>query len=484
MKLRAGLALAVLASLSGVVLLWLSGGFIMAAGLAGIAAAGLGAFAFNLMIPSALVRLLALTRVVASYAERLALHDAMLEQIHALRLALLKRWSVDPNEGLAQQGWRLQRLMGSLDRSGLRILTVQAPIWAGFGLLSAMVITALIQPTLFWVFAWIGLGAALAARIAKRVQGLEHQLLILDEHVTEQQVGLLQGSRELIVYQRHQAALEHLEDHNLIALEQRIARTRFGLGLLVDLTLVGAFFIGLLLLDDWIWRAACALGLLTMHDPLERWVLSFAQQDEILIPSATPTVDFIARHVAVQNLSVGIDHALNSNPIDFSLEHTPRLVLTGPSGVGKTLLLEVLVGLRNPLSGHRHRPEKLGYLPQHPHIFQGTVRENLALYDPKRSDAELLTALGVLGLDERLSTLDQTIDADQLSGGEIRRIGLARLMLSGASTWVLDEPLAGLDDLNIERVLQVIDQVPQWIIVSHDDSVMKLPNATTYPFPY
>ena len=79
---RWGLLAAAVTAIAGIGLLGVSGGFIVATGIAGLA--GLGA-AFNLLVPSALIRLLALTRVAAGYASRLWLHDAMLDQINGAR---------------------------------------------------------------------------------------------------------------------------------------------------------------------------------------------------------------------------------------------------------------------------------------------------------------------------------------------------------------------------------------------------------------
>ena len=484
MSARLGLMLAATAAIAGAVLIWLSGGFIMASGLAGIAAGGAGAIAFNLMIPSALVRLSALSRVAATYASRLVLHDVMLERIHQSRVALLSSWISQPWKSLTQQGWQLDRLLNTLDQSGLRLMSVDAANWAGLALLGTALLASIVQPLLLISFGWVALMLVPIRLVAIGIRDIQGNLLAAQERVTQQQVNLLAGSREILAYQTIDPALAQIDDTELTTLQALLTRRLLGLGVLVDIVIAVAIMIGLLSLDDWVWRCACALGLLALHEPLEKWAQGLTQAPAVTIEPAAPATDQLSTTVKAHNVWVGVDVALNSRAIDLDLGQTPRVWLTGPSGVGKSLFLNALVGLRPALSGHIERPQKLGYLPQTPHIFTQTVRENLSLYNTAATDAELHAAIAAMGLQNRLQQLDQELNPDQLSGGEIRRIGIIRLMLSQIDTWILDEPLAGLDDASKQCVLKQISAARSWVIVSHDDTVRHLEGLVEVEFPF
>jgi len=139
--------------------------------------------------------------------------------------------------------------------------------------------------------------------------------------------------------------------------------------------------------------------------------------------------------------------------VDLLLEPGQRLALVGPSGSGKSTLLEALAGWLPPQAGRlQRRPGvQVAYASQRPYLFHGSIADNLRLADPGATDARLRAvaeAAQVLQFAQRLPDGLDTVIGERgfgLSGGEARRIGLARLLLRDPQVLLLDEPTAFLD---------------------------------------
>lgn len=140
--------------------------------------------------------------------------------------------------------------------------------------------------------------------------------------------------------------------------------------------------------------------------------------------------------------------------------------LRGPNGSGKSTLMRVLAGLLEPTSGRVEGcppPGRAVLVHQLPHLFRGTARDNVAyaLRLNKRPVAEAdawLERLGMLALAERR--------ARDLSGGERRRVALARALCIQPEALLLDEPFAGLDVDGLERLRAVMRDFEGTLIVA------------------
>ena len=139
--------------------------------------------------------------------------------------------------------------------------------------------------------------------------------------------------------------------------------------------------------------------------------------------------------------------------LSFELASGEHLALAGPSGGGKSTLLDALAGWLPARAGNLELPQgiRIGYAPQRPFLFQGSIADNLRMARPHASDHELRAAAEaaqVMRFAERLPSGLETQIGERgfgLSGGEARRIALARVLLRDPQLLLLDEPTAFLD---------------------------------------
>ncbi len=182
--------------------------------------------------------------------------------------------------------------------------------------------------------------------------------------------------------------------------------------------------------------------------------------------------------------------------LDFDLEAGQRLALVGPSGSGKSTLLEALAGWLPPEQGGIVlRPGvRVGYAGQRPYLFHGSIADNLRLADPTASAARLRAvaeAAQVMRFVEALPEGLETVIGERgfgLSGGEARRIALARLLLREPDLLLLDEPTAFLDadtETELLRTLGGYARGRSVILATHSalavdwaDAVIALPAAS------
>ncbi len=184
-----------------------------------------------------------------------------------------------------------------------------------------------------------------------------------------------------------------------------------------------------------------------------------AAPPQAAVPLQPEVPPLIARGLVLRPL--GASHDVLRG-VDLQLEPNQRLAVVGPSGSGKSTLLEALAGWLPPREGciARQPGLQVGYAGQRPYLFHGSILDNLRLADPTASDASVQAAAEAAQVMRFAAQLPQgleTVIGERgfgLSGGEARRIGLARLLLRNPDILLLDEPTAFLDARTEAALLQ------------------------------
>ena len=497
-----GVALAVSTVLMGMGLLGLSGWFITATGLAGLQASS--AIAFDVFQPSAGIRLLALGRTGARYAERLVTHDATLAVLADLREQLFRGWARPEaaRQLLQRPAQLLFRLTADIDALESLYLRVLVPVAAALGAaLLAGVVLGFLQ---FWLGAALALwllltGGAIAWAVARRAQPAAVRRARGMEALRAQAVDLIAGQTELAMAGRLKAQCEALAsaDQRLARADDTLnrleVRAGFAYGVVGTLTLVGVLVaVGALAGQGALSAPAAALALLlalTATEPFAalrrgaleagRTLLAARRLAPQMVVTATASAPASVHSLLLSAApTLPADVALDLRGVTLAYAGSPvavftalslrvpvgeRVAVVGASGAGKSTVLAAIAGELAPLQGSvQALPCSL--LTQRTELFQDSLRENLRLADPEASDAKLWQVLQAAGLAGDVQALAKGLDTRLgegglgLSGGQSRRLALARLLLRDPPLWLLDEPTEALDALTADDVLQRLAQ--------------------------
>lgn len=511
-----GIVLAIVTLLASIGLLTLSGWFLSASALAGIA----GLYSFNYMLPAAGVRGAAIIRTAGRYFERLVSHDATFRVLQHLRVFTFRGLLPLFPAGLKhfRQADLLNRLVADVDALDHVYLRAVSPLigalvtivavtfglsWLSLPLAlilgAILLLTLLLLPPLFW-----------------RAGKPAGEALTYQKSVYRQQlIGWLDGQAELAIFGAEKAwrdRLEHTERRWFAA-----QRAQAGLSALAQaLMLLISGLTAVLML----WLAAgyidlssnsgalialfvfCALAAFEALTPVTGAFQHLGQ----VIASAQRLTQILQHPIAITFPQRGAPHSthvtLSLHDVSFSypdefrpvLQHISlriapgqRIAILGSTGCGKSTLLQLVTRAWDPTSGVIMLNETplcdydeatlramMTLVPQRVHLFSATLRDNLRLAAPQASDAAFqraLTQVGLQGLLEN-SGLDAWLGEGgrQLSGGELRRIGLARALLHAAPLILLDEPTEGLDaetESQILALLQTLEADKSLIMVTH-----------------
>ncbi|WP_310637518.1 amino acid ABC transporter ATP-binding/permease protein [Delftia acidovorans] len=482
-----GALLALLTVLMGMALLGLSGWFITATALAGLLPAT--AIVFDVFMPSAGIRLLALGRTGTRYAERLVTHDATLAVLAALRERLLRSWAT-PAAALSlrlRPARLLQRLTADVDALDSLYLRLFVPLLAATG---ATLVAALALGLMRWwlgmaLAAWLlatGLGSALWLARSARRPAVRRALAL--ESLRARTADLVAGQAELAMAGTLAAHCERIAaldarvaeaDAELHGLE---ARTSFVQGLCGALALAGVLLgVGWLaeagLLDAPVAALALLLALTAMEPfaALRRGALEAGRSwlaARRLAPALRDGAAQGAWEPAAprQGLAVELEQVVAPRAAvlaqDIRIAEGERVALLGASGAGKTTLLSLMAGELQPLAG-AVCARRCTWMTQRTELFEDSLRDNLLLACPEAAEDTLWAALEVAGLAGDVRAMAQGLDTRLgegglgLSGGQARRLALARLLLSPARCWLLDEVTEGLDARTAADLLVRLD---------------------------
>jgi ATP-binding cassette, subfamily C, bacterial CydC len=486
-RLALGASLGALTVLMGMALLGLSGWFITATALAGLSATT--AILFDVFMPSAGIRLLALGRTGARYGERLVTHDATFAALADLRERLFRGWA-QPEAAralVARPARLLFRLTADIDALESLYLRLGVPAIAALGAaLLAGVVTGFMD---LWMgaalTAWLLVsGWGIALWLTRRARPHAMRRAQATELLRARAVDLVSGQTELAMAGRLDAQREALAaaDRRLaradLALNQLDVRAGSAYGMAGTLTLAAVLLaVGGLVGEGAIGAPAAALALLvalTATEPFaalrrgaleagRTWLAVHRLAPRIAAPASpamfeTPPADVLLREVTATHAGSAVP-ALRS--ITMRVAAGERVALVGPSGAGKSTLLAVLAGEIAAMHGEVRVPPHC-LLTQRSEVFQDSLRDNLRLADPSADDARLWSILDAAGLADEVRATSGGLDTLLgegglgLSGGQLRRLALARLLLRDAPFWLLDEPTEAVDGRTADDVLRRI----------------------------
>ncbi len=501
-----GTGIGLLAALATVGLMAVGGGLLTLCAVSGLVSAGSWNPAIGRL--SAAIRFFAILRTAGRYGERVYTHDATFRILTDLRVRFFARLAPQVPAALAQarSGDLLQRLVADVDALAGYYIRVLSPwTWAA-------VLVALLGGFLAWFDVRVALAAvgvlvlaafilpavgdrltrAVGARLASRAGQLRVRLL-----------EALRGRQELLVYGAAARTRDALYDddrawlgaqadfHRRVAVLQATYLLLAGAGLFVALLLgVGAVRAGRLEASH---LAVVVLAVMTsfevlaplvsgvpergrVHAAVER-VQAVLDAPAVAPPPAEPKA--LPPDTTLEVTGMTFRYGPQSPPAlrDLDLQVAPgeRVAVLGPSGSGKTTLLHLLARFWDPETGHirlggvdlRRLSEadlraRIAAVPQRPHLFSGTVADNLRLGDPEATEQALRDVLSRVSLAEDVAALpdglqtwlgDAASGGVRLSGGQARRLALARALLRRAPILVLDEPTEDLDPPTARRVL-------------------------------
>ncbi len=486
---------------AGVGLLGVAGWFLTSAFLAALG------IVFNLFGPSALIRGLSFWRIASRYLERVVGHALTLDLQVRIRTRVFGRLAHFSQARLAQfrDGELAASLTADVAVLDLVLLLLIAPL--ATSVLAGLAFSLILGAWLSW-WAWIVLACILlaaclvpylcargAARSAQRVHLLENQLRTLTHHAVRAYVDIQMFAAQEPVQEQVETLSRQLGQARLNSnawgvAGQCLQQVLMGAALLVCL-LAGAQQVNLGAMGGpvWVGLVLALLGLFEIMAPMMRGASRLGEveaasrrllqvMDEPVDEEAEKGRDLPARQPAELELKK-LDFSYGDQPVlqavDLQVPAGAHLALFGPSGSGKSTLLGVLMRLLPVQQGqylidgepaqvwsrtgwYRHS----ALLAQDSPLFLGTVRDNLLLADPAATDTQLWQALRDAQLESMVRALPQGMDTwlgeggQQWSLGQQRRLCLARLLLSPARIWFLDEPTASLDGPTSQALMQDI----------------------------
>lgn len=468
-------------SAAAVCLLGLSGWFITGAALAG-AAGSAAAQSFNYMMPSAIIRLLAIVRTGARYVERVSGHEAALKALAALRPQLFRAFAAgDPARSLGlSAGEASARLVQDVEAIQTLFVRLSSPWALGVGAATAALLAALAHPLAgMAVLAAMGLAVGGAVVIGRRAEPAGRAAQAATGEFKARLGSLAAAAPELRAYDLVDWAVDEAAAAGEALDAARAKAARYGGWMMAWQAGVQGLAVGAAVLAaHQSAPALVALAALAAVTGVEAAAgLAGALRENGSAKGAVERLDALAEPDAAHGQARPQDAALETAL--FGARHSPpaRLGIIGPSGCGKTSLIERMLGLRTPVAGEWRiggcdaadlapgaGRSLFAYAAQDVRLLDGTVRDNLRLAAPGADDEAMWAVLDDTALSWRFRISSAGLDTpigtngETLSGGERRRLGLARAYLRDAPWLVLDEPTEGLDAATEAKVLDRLDR--------------------------
>ena len=458
----------------------------------------------ELTVGIVLVRFFGLARPIARYLERLSSHDVAFRALAGIRTRFYER--IEPLAPAELSEYRsgdlLSRMVGDVDAlQNLYLRGLAPPAIALMAGLAAVIAAAVVLPIAGVVLAvgllasatFVPLAGAAAGRSVRATAQARGEL-------SAEVVELLRSAPELVVHGAEAGTLARVgvADARVAALSRRegvVAGATDGLGVLITgVTVAGVLAVavsahssgtisgvwvatlGLLALASFESVAALPQASRELSSTLAagRRVLELTdRRPRVTEPETALAPPSLQPRLALERVTAGYgDEPSVLHDLSFVLDPGRRIALVGPSGAGKTTVVNLLLRFLDPRQGavlmdgrdlRDYRLEDvrgaLAVAGQDSHVFATSIRENVKLARPGASDADIVAALRGARIDEWVASLPQGLDTmtgeegAELSGGQRQRIAIARALLADAPILVLDEPTAHLDSETARRLM-------------------------------
>ena len=454
----------------------------------------------DLTVAVVMVRALGVSRGVFRWLERMLTHDVALRGVVSLRTSLFTALASRTDDALTRlrRGELLSRLGDDAQELGDHVIKAIVPALVAAVMLVVVLATfaPLSLPATAAMAASLLLAAVAAPRFAHRAAALteqavlttrgdvtSHSLEILDDATSLRVDGQLDGAlaRLAAAQSAHDAAIDRAA--RPAALAAAAVPASMVLAVTGSLLAAGAAWtagdlsagqIGiLLLLPLSSFEASTALpAAATQHArsraAAERLDALIGEGGEVDGSAPVPAERPATATLTARDLTAGWSaEAPCVRGLDLDLAPGSRLAVVGPSGSGKSTLLATLAGLLAPLGGEVSSDaaslrEAVTMFAEDGHVFATTLRENLRVVRGDLSDDEALAALSAVGLDDWLATLPHGLDTmlgpdgTTVSGGERRRLLLARAVVRRGPVLLLDEPTEHLDTARGDALLAAL----------------------------
>ena len=498
-----GILLSLVTILSNVGLMALSGWFIASMAIAGVAGASIDYFS-----PAAGIRGFSIVRTGSRYAERLITHEATFRA-----LAELRHWFYLHLEPLApavlqhyHSGDLLSRIRADIDALENVYLRIIAPVIVAFIACIFFVyflsrFDSALALTEFVLLLIAGLIMPLLVNRLSKKSG--EKIVLISTELRTQVVDSVQGLGELLIYGAAEQQAQKIDNLSQALLVQQAKMARYNglsqavLSLCANLALLLIVFISIPLVTTAGLSPAnlpmLALFTLASFEAVLALPLAFQTLPETLaaarrifaIVDAKPLVTepsgdspTVAHHdIEFNNVCFQYNKTSPKvlDKLSFKLSAGSRLGIVGASGMGKSSIINLLLRFWEAnagdirFGGHNIEAYKgddirqyFSVVTQQNHFFNSTIKRNLLLAKRDASDAQLEEVCRVAQIHDFITSLDDGYDTwvgeagFKLSGGQLKRLTIARALLKDAPILILDEPTEGLDSKTEKAVLDAV----------------------------
>ncbi|MDH5923920.1 cysteine/glutathione ABC transporter ATP-binding protein/permease CydC [Vibrio splendidus] len=502
--LSLGMLLAFATLSASIGLLTLSGWFISASAVAGLTIAR---ETFNYMLPGGGVRGLAMSRTAGRWGERVVSHNATFKLLTDLRIFFFKKLAplIPGRISNLRDADLLNRLVADVDAMDHVYLRLVSPVTVGvFGIffltlflmwfdssLGLILGSILLIMLLVWPILFYKLGKRNGGELTQNKADLRVTTLDWIEGYSELTLfGAEERYRNAILETQHKLMANQFVNANLTGMASAALMLFNGLTLVLMLWLA-ADGVGGNAPDPFIALMAFAtmasfellMPIAGAFQHLGQTLSSARRLNEVIL--SEPEVQFAEEKLDINkplditfsNVTFNYPDSERSvlNAVDLTIPATHKVAIVGQTGSGKSTLIQLLTRYWDPKKGYisiagieltqwneSQLRESISVVSQRVDILNGTLRDNLLIARPEATDDHLANILKDVGLEKLLenNALDSWLGdgGRQLSGGEKRRIGIARAILHDAPILLLDEPTEGLDKQTEHSIMTLFEK--------------------------